>query len=195
MGKSSGGLRGGGGNAATEQGYTAKMKRNILGVERVHRTDKDESMHIFSPDGTHIKTIQGKGNRVQFFRSDVPADSIITHNHPLSLGKTGTAAIGHSFSGADIFSAIGTNAREMRAVTPTYTFSIKRPAKGWGKTEEQVRRAYKKIDNEVRKEMLSYINSGHWSDYNVTRADITHAHEVMKRISKKFGWQYTKKRG
>lgn len=195
MGKSSGGVRGSGGNAATEQGYTAKMKRNILGTERVYRNNKDETMVVFSGDGTQVASFQGKGNRVEFNPARVPDDSIITHNHPLSIGKTGVGAIGHSFSKNDIVAAVGVNAREMRAVTPTYTFSIKRPKGGWGASEAQVKRAYTRIDKQVKAEMISYLNKTGWRKENIIRTDATWAHEVMKRMSRQFGWNYSKKRG
>ncbi len=38
-------------------------------------------------------------------------------------------------SGADIFTTIAHNASEIRAVTRNYTYSLKRPSKGWGLSE------------------------------------------------------------
>ena len=119
-------------NEATEKGYTERMSKNILGKEREIRKNKDESLHVFTASGNPVIQIQGKGAAVRFNAKDVPQNSILTHNHPRALGKTGMRAIGNSFSIDDIRTAVATNAKEIRAVTPTYTFSMKRPKGGWG---------------------------------------------------------------
>lgn len=51
------------------------------------------------------------------------------------------ARIGNSFSLHDIEIAIKHNVREIRAVTPTYTYSISRPSRGWGITADKVESA------------------------------------------------------
>lgn len=152
-------------------------------------------MHIFSPDGEKIKTIGGKGASVRFAVSDIPQNSIITHNHPRSIGKTGIRAIGNSFSPADIRSAVLVNAKEIRAVTPTYTFSVKRPDSGWGTNADSVKKYYSRVNSQVNKEMMSYLNKVGWKEENIARAEVTHFHLVMKKMAKKYGWSYTKKRG
>lgn len=195
MGKSSGGVRGGGGNAATEQGYTEKMKRNILGMERAYRNNKDETLHVFTPQGDLVRSIGGKGAKVVYSRSDVPENSIMTHNHPRSIGTTGIRRIGNSFSPADISSAIAANASEIRAVTPTYTFSIKRPAGGWGITAKQAKTAYTRANSKVQKETIDYLNKTGWKKENIDRAEVAHWHKVAQIVSKRYGWGYSKKRG
>lgn len=195
MGKSSGGVRGSGGNAATEQGYTAKMKRNILGMERAYRNNEDETLHIYTPQGDLVRSIGGKGAQVRYRRSDVPENSIMTHNHPRSIGTTGIRRIGNSFSPEDISSAIAANASEMRAVTPTYTFSIKRPAGGWGVTATQAKSAYSRANAKVRTETIAYLNKTGWTQDNIARAEVAHWHKVAKIVSKRYGWEYSKKRG
>lgn len=75
-------------NDATEQGYTAKMRRNILGTEKNIRTNKDESMHVFDSEGNKVLTFQGKGAGVAVTKEQydsVPENAIITHNHPRAL--------------------------------------------------------------------------------------------------------------
>lgn len=108
------------------------MKRNILGIERAYRNNKDETLHIYTPQGDLVRSIGGEGAQVRYRRSDVPENSIMMHNHPRSIGTTGIRRIGNSFSPEDISSAIAANASEIRVVTPTYAFSIKRPTGGWG---------------------------------------------------------------
>lgn len=120
------------GRGYTEKGYTNKMIKNIVGIEQKYRRNKDETLHVFNSKGDIVSSIGGKGARVIFNAKQIPANSILTHNHPRSLAEKGIKRIGNSFSIDDINTAIKTNAKEMRAVTPTYTFSIKRPKGGWG---------------------------------------------------------------
>ena len=92
--------------------------------------------------------------------------------------------------------AVSSNAKEMRAVTPTYTFSIKRPAKGyWGVTPREVQQAFREIEREVTGDRQRYIAKRNYGNSQLDRATITHYHEINKRLAKRFGWSYTKKRG
>ena len=179
----------------TEKGYTRLMRENILGTERSIRRKKDEELHVFDSKGNFVKSFQGKGNKVQNI-VDLPKNSIITHNHPRALGKKGVMAIGNSFSLDDIKTAIWHNAKEIRAVTTTYTFSIKRPAKGyWGVSPREVQQAFREIEREVTGDRQRYIAKRNYGNSQLDRATITHYHEINKRLAKRFGWSYTKKRG
>ena len=182
-------------NGATEKGYNALMRQNILGTERSIRRRRDEELHIFDSKGNLVKAIQGKGAEVKF-NDKLPENSILTHNHPRALGKSGIKAIGNSLSGKDVVLAVSSNAKEMRAVTPTYTFSIKRPAKGyWGVSPREVQQAFREIEREVTGDRQRYIAKRNYGNSQLDRATITHYHEINKRLAKRFGWSYTKKRG
>ena len=176
----------GSGTGRTEQGYTNVMKKNILGTESSIRNNRDESAHVFDAKGNKILTVQGKKNRVNLTGVNVPADSIMTHNHPLSIGRKGIMSIGNSFSNADVVTAVSFNVKEMRAVTPTYTFSIKRPKGGWGDVNK-INKAYKKIEKDVVREGMSYVNKGKSVMAQRTRAEratVAHTHKVMSRLAK-----------
>ncbi len=179
---------------ATEKGYSAKMAKNILGVEQRYRNNVDETAHIFSGSGTLLRSIGGKGAKV-ILDGNIPENSIITHNHPRSIGSKGILRIGNSFSGEDIKSAVSLNAREMKAVTPTYTFSIKRPKGGWGVSSERAMEVWRKANSTVRYRMEKYLEKTGWSQAAIDRANATHFHQVMKIVSKQLGWEYSKKRG
>lgn len=142
---------------ATEKGYTAKMVKNIVGMEQKYRRNKDETLHVFNSKGDIVTSFGGKGAKVVFDTKKVPPNSILTHNHPRSLGASGIMRIGNSFSSADIVSAVRTNAKEIRAVTPTYTFSVKRPKGGWGIAANDVRKAYENANRAVKKERRTYL--------------------------------------
>ena len=181
-------------NGATEKGYSALMRQNILGMERSIRRRRDEELHVFDSKGNLVRSIQGKGTEVSV-SGKLPENSILTHNHPRALGKSGIMAIGNSFSHHDITLAVSTNAREMRAVTPTYTFSIKRPKGGWGVSADEVRKAYREIENRLTNETRSGYLTGRraYANSSYDRASVVHYHKVMKRLAKRFGWSYTKK--
>lgn len=199
MGRNSGGVTknsqsgSSGSKGATEKGYTRKMVKNIVGIEQKYRRNKDETLHVFNSKGDIVSSIGGKGAQVKFDSKKIPINSILTHNHPRSLGERGIRRIGNSFSSDDIRSAIMVNAKEMRAVTPTYTFSIKRPKGGWGVSADEAKKAFADADRIVYKQGYNYLNQTKWNESNIARADVTHFHKVMKILAKKYGWDYSKK--
>ena len=118
-------------------------------------------------------------------------DCIFTHNHPRgwqepekSLGR-----IGNSFSPADMYLAIAHNVSEMRAVTPNYTFAMKRPEEGWGITISKFEKLVNRENNKLRAEFTARINNNTLSP---TMASVVQYHILWKRISEKMGWSYTK---
>lgn len=169
------------------------MVKNIVGIEQKYRRNKDETLHVFNSKGDIVSSIGGKGAQVKFDSKKIPINSILTHNHPRSLGERGIRRIGNSFSSDDIRSAIMVNAKEMRAVTPTYTFSIKRPKGGWGVSADEAKKAFADADRIVYKQGYNYLNQTKWNESNIARADVTHFHKVMKILAKKYGWDYSKK--
>lgn len=177
----------------TEKGYNTKMVKNIVGMEQKYRRNKDETLHVFNSKGDIVFSIDGKGAQVVFDPNKVPANSILTHNHPRSLDKNGIRRIGNSFSSEDIRYAIRVNAKEMRAVTPTYTFSIKRPKGGWGVSVAEVTKAFANANRTVSKQGRNYLDQTKWQESNIARAEVTHFHKVMKILAKKYGWEYSKK--
>lgn len=180
---------------ATEKGYTAKMVKNIVGMEQKYRRNKDETLHVFTPTGDIVTSFGGKGAKVVFDSSKVPQNAILTHNHPRSIGSTGIRSIGNSFSVHDIASAVKVNAKEMRAVTPTYTFSIKRPKGGWGGDYKSIAKEFDKVSDKIFKNNSNYVQKQGYSQSAVDRAKVAHFHLVMKAMSKKYGWEYSKKKG
>lgn len=202
MGRNSGGVNSNGrtqrsalSSGKTEVGYTAKMKKNILGIEQQYRNNADETLHVFNKSGQIIKTIAGKGAKVDYTGYKIPENSILTHNHPRSIGKSGIRSIGNTFSLADLQTAVGHNVEEIRAVTPRYTFSVKRPKGGWGVGADELRSAYASAEKTVRKEFNSYIDKRNYSQESIDRVESMHSHRVMGILSKQFGWNYTRKKG
>jgi len=169
------------------------MKRNILGVEKNIRYYKDEQLHIFDAKGDELHMMQGKGAGVDHDGWKIPANTIMTHNHPRALAEKGIKRIGNSFSIEDITTAVRFNAKEIRAVTPTYTFSMKRPAGGWGVSPREVEKEYKRLKRKQSKKSDKYEASKGYSKTSGDRTYVTYFHQIMKGLSGKFGLDYTKK--
>lgn len=123
------------------------------------RGRKTEKGYIVGADGKIIAESVKAGKRsAAFHQSDLSKakDSIITHNHPnAELSGTMAGRIGLPLSPTDIRQAIKYDAKEIRAVTPNYTFSIRRPAGGWPKIPDD---AYRKYESDFRQQNHSYSN-------------------------------------
>ena len=168
--------------------------KNIIGKEQNYRNDKDETLHVFTDKGDIIKSIGGNGAEIKF-KDKLPENAILTHNHPRSIGSTGISRIGNSFSKEDIVTAVKLNAKEIRAVTPTYTFSVKRPKGGWGGSAKSIGNAFQRASDTVFREGKAYLGKVGYSASNIKRAEITHFDKVMKKMSDKYEWDYSHKRG
>lgn len=180
----------------TEQGYSAPLKRAILSYEHQQRQEKNEAMAFYDDEGNLLSRKEGKRDRVEINKEDVPRENLImTHNHPSALSESGYMRIGNSFSMEDAIMAVRHKAKEVRAVTPTYTFSIKRKGDKWGVTQAAVRRAYEKAINQVATQGQSYSDRIGFSQTVNNRYTVTFWHKVNKLVAKELGWDYSKKRG
>ena len=83
------------------------------------------------------------------------------------------------------------DAAEMRAVTPNFTFSMKRPDDGWNITIEELAKIVKAENQKLTNEFQRRI----WSDTTTpAKANIMHYHTLWKRIAAKLGWSYSKEK-
>ena len=157
--------------------------KNVVAFEKGVRNNNIETLTIFDKNGNILLQNSGTANRAQANVTTNIADGIFTHNHPTQPGDGRYGKIGLSFSGDDIYNAIKFNQAEVRVVTETYTFSMKRPSGGWGVSEKAFTREYKQERRRVT------------NDLNTTkdRAIITREHIIMRNLAKKYGWQYSKK--
>lgn len=181
---------------ATEAGYSAALKRSILSYEHKQRQEENEAMAFYDDSGNLLYRKQGKRDHVSLRSDEVPSDNLIlTHNHPAALGQTSYRSIGNSFTPDDMVMAVKFKAKEMRAVTPNYTFSFKRPQGGWNAKQSEVRRAYEDAMRQVREDGEYYYGRAKMTDVANERYMATYWHKVNKLVAKQFGWNYTKKRG
>lgn len=118
-------------------GHSRGLDMALSDTEAKIRKLKTERIYAYDKDGKEIAHSQtGKAHSTQLPFGYNYKDAIITHNHPnRGIGDTIAGRVGTILSGADIFTTIAHNASEIRAVTKNYTYSLKRPSKGWGLSE------------------------------------------------------------
>lgn len=171
-----------------------KLYNKITDTENEIRLNKSfETGVLFDKNGNVVIDKRGAKYSVEFTDEECTKmkDCIFTHNHPRgwqepekSLGR-----IGNSFSPADMYLAIAHNVSEMRAVTPNYTFAMKRPEEGWGITISKFEKLVNRENNKLRAEFTARINNNTLSP---TMASAVHYHILWKRVAEKMKWSYTK---
>lgn len=175
-------------------GSNYDLTKAVSDVESNIRQNKSyETGVLFNKDGNIVIDKRGKSRSVQFTKDEclLMNDGIFTHNHPGAWGyaENDIMRIGNSFSIQDIALAVGNNLAEMRAVTPNYTFSMKRPDGGWGISVEELMMLYNDENRNLRLEFTRRINKG---TLTISQASATHFHILWKRLSKKLGFDYSK---
>lgn len=187
----------------TEQGMSEKLKQAVLAVEEKYRDNKTEQVTIFDEDGNQIFHKRGGKSSVSLPMRVVKPNSIVTHNHPMQydLSTSRFAGLESSFSDADIKTTISNNAKEIRAVTRDYVYSMKRPKGGWNVNPYEVagyhERLWEEKKAERRRTELQMIKDG------ATAAEIRRyrsrsftvgVHDVNRQIAEKYGFIYTRRR-
>lgn len=202
-------------------GHSRGLDAALSDTEAKIRKLKTERIYAFNKDGKEIAHSQtGKAHSTQLPFGYNYKDAIITHNHPnRGIGDTIAGRVGTILSGADIFTTIAHNASEIRAVTKNYTYSLKRPSKGWGLSESdawdvfgkknsQWRRTLQQkqteylsksgIRNRINENVSSYNREANEIQKRVTeandRGNVGAQYQVMKEYAKKYGWNLTRKR-
>lgn len=144
-------------------------------------------------NGEIIIDKRGTSNQVSFTQEEckLMKDCIFTHNHPSGwkYPENDICRIGNSFSIQDICLAISCDIAEMRAVTPNYTFSLKRPSRGWNINLQDFVEDYEKENRKLHTEFTDRINKG---TLTIGQATSTYFHILCKRLAKKYGLDYHK---
>lgn len=175
-------------------GSNYELTKAVSDVESNIRQNKShETGVLFNKDGNIVIDKRGGSRSVQFTKDEclLMNDGIFTHNHPGAWGysENDIRRIGNSFSIQDIALAVGNNLAEMRAVTPNYTFSMKRPDGGWGISVKELMKLYNDENRNLRLEFTRRINK---DTLTISQASATHFHILWKRLSKKLGFDYSK---
>lgn len=159
------------------------------------RNNSKETAIIFDQKGREIFRKGGDHSSVSFTPDEMTffKDGILTHNHPSALNhpEGSMMRIGNSFSGSDIITSIRNNLSEVRAVTPTYTFIMKRPKSGWPDLSDSID-TYHRLHGDVFTELQSRLYT---NTTTVNKASIITAHLVARRFAKYFNIKYIKFKG
>lgn len=174
--------------------FDKKVTDKVTSIEDEIRMNKNfETAVAVDKNSNVIFRIKGSQSDVQLSVNDAKKlkDCILTHNHPggWKYDKNRMGHIGASFSLNDIVLAINYDLEEIRAVTPLYTFSLKRPDKGWGVKSKTLIQYYRKKDRELKTEHYYLREKGMISE-EVARA--IHSHELIKRVAKQYKLEYSK---
>lgn len=206
----------------TDSGMT-EMQRSV--VKEKERRIKDlghEEAYVVDDNGNVLYHGNGSKNRVAIPVS-VQKDNIITHNHPrFSRNNNLSQNVGAALSGSDVYSAINSDAKGIRAVTSNYTFTIMRPKEGWGELRyksasierdlnnlynkylEQNLKRYSQLkpDSEYRGyyrkagtksgKIEYYYKSG--DEQYTERAAVAANAQAMREVAKKYGLDYRRGR-
>lgn len=113
----------------------------LAALDAKTRDRKTEKGYVVNDRGEIVaESYKAQKRRAVFHTSDGSKmkNAIITHNHPnAELDGTMAGRVGLPLSGQDIRTSIEYDAKEIRAVTPSYTYSIRRPPGGWPKIPEK----------------------------------------------------------
>ena len=224
MGRGHGSSRGsgpskqGGGGDPTLRGMSPGLAAALAAREKLIReNDYYEMGTVYDTEGNIIfNNDKGKNGSVSLGNDF--NDRIITHNHPgydatRSQGYIKRPDGGGSLSDADIFTAARNNAREIRAVTRNYTYTMRRPEKGWGidstnhgrvwtgrkwadnADTKRAKRVYNAVVKQVRAKRDEYYRN-YKGDKNVAwrRSQTIIWHQVNREFAKRMGWDYSKTR-
>ena len=134
----------------------------------------------------------------------VPRNAVLTHNHPWSEGMgTGLGSrVGVSLSGADLRVAVNTNAKEIRAVTSNYIYSLKRPASGWNASGTQLKsemdelyaRNLRDMQTTIRRLQQTRGLTRQELEVRMGRINALASHQAIREVARRHGIRYTRRR-
>jgi hypothetical protein len=180
MGRGSGGSGGFGSGA---KGGSGRLARNLEAHEKIIRAnDAFETLTAFDDNGNMLFSKKGGPHSV-VYGADGPktTNAVVTHNHPG----------GASFSWQDVSGMVYFNQKEMRATGKEYTFSLKRPAKGWGVSWKTAESRFKRASAAARKVYNQQKTGNAASDRKLW---ISLTHKYNGNAAKALGWDYSVKK-
>lgn len=185
----------------TDSGMNRQEAFRVNQLESKIRNRKTEKGYIVGADGNVIgESIRSTRSSAAFRVNDLvkSKDAIMTHNHPnADMGGTMAARVGLPFSGTDLERAITYDQKEIRAVTPNYTYSIRRPKGGWG-DKSTIMKAIREWDRDRLENYYSYKNSSarRNSSINETadRGNVGGQWAAWKKFMKKTGITVTRRK-
>jgi hypothetical protein len=169
------------------------VEQAVRAQEDAIRHDAVESAYAFDQQGNLILAKTGTEDEVAFTAGELALlkDAVVTHNHPpeLALPPDDLTAQGHSFSLDDLQLAARAQVAEIRVVTSTWRYSIKRPVAGWDTHyfRASIEPAFNRHDLEVEREFMQALQHGRMT---FAEAADQYFHEVWRRVAAELGLQY-----
>lgn len=187
----------------TESGMNRQEAFRVNQLESKIRNRKTEKGYIVGANGEIIgESIRSTRSSARFKVSDLmkSKNAILTHNHPnAEMGGTMAARIGLPFSDKDVENAIKYNQKEVRAVTPNYTYSLRRPKDGWG-NDDQKQKIYAALRRWDARRIANYNSykslRGTRSNYRETfdRGNVGGQWSAWKQFMKETGLTVTRRK-
>jgi hypothetical protein len=176
------------------------ITEKVIGIENKIRMNKGfETLVAVDKNGNVVVDKSGEQFQVKITQSESAAmkDCVVTHNHPRGWqAKENTLGhIGNSFSINDIIMAITDDVAEIRAVTPLYTFSMKRPSDGWGISADAANFKFRSIQKNIDKRFMGMLDDASTNaeyDRIANRANALFLHLVCKEFAKMHDFEYKK---
>ncbi len=181
-------------------GLNSKQIATLHGIESKHATRATEQINFVDENGKVIFSKNGTRSSVKLYptESSLMKDMVVTHNHPSDsrMGKGMAMQIGQPINGIDLAGAIRHNAKEIRASAQGYVFSVKRPQGGWNANPDQVQRDFMREWRSEQSRSLGYIYKGDRETALTRNArwNVATMNAIMRRLSKQYGFNYTRRR-
>lgn len=167
-----------------------RLSRELQRTEQGIRHNTTESAHVFDANGNKLFSTQGDHDRVAFTNAQAAQmkNATLTHNHPGTKGGNGLEQ-GFGLSDADIKMAYRRDMQEIRAVRPDgETYVLRRPAGGWGVTDEQFEVGYNEERQAVMQDILKKKAAGEIT--NAHDAGVYYGPALNRRLADRFGWEF-----
>ena len=168
------------------------LRHAVSEAEDKIRAQRYETAHVFGPNGEPLFSNDGGKDYVNFSDAAIAnikgKNATLTHNHPggWDYPKNDPRHAGNSFSLEDARMAVAADLAEIRAVTPTRTYSLRRPSSGWDGAKME--RAYAAVNRETRRTFTDRIQHGQMT---IAEAEAQHTHTVWQQVAAAIGAGYS----
>lgn len=168
------------------------LRHAVSEAEDKIRAQRYETAHVFGPNGEPLFSNDGGKDYVNFSDAAIAnikgKNATLTHNHPggWDYPKNDPRHASNSFSLEDARMAVAADLAEIRAVTPTRTYSLRRPSSGWDGAKME--RAYAAVNRETRRTFTDRIQHGQMT---IAEAEAQHTHTVWQQVAAAIGAGYS----
>lgn len=171
------------------------LKNRLKSVENdIRLLDDHEDMVALDVNGKVITRISGKETSVLIPGDVVPRlrGSVMTHNHPTWRYSPDDPRVeGRSFSLPDVTAAHALQLKEIRAVAPGRTYSLKPGEKGWGNYKFQIQPTYTKNAVLTHFELSKRVRK---REITPEQAEAEFQGLIIQKTAKDLGWIYTEEK-